>query len=317
MSHLYPFHDAYDNGYLKTPDGHSLFYEQCGHPEGKPVIFLHGGPGLGCLPNNRRFFDPERYRVILLDQRGAGKSKPFSSLENNTTWHLVADIEQLRDHLNIEKWQVFGGSWGSTLALAYAQSHADRVTELVVRGIFLLRHFELQWFYQEGASYIFPEAWCDYINVIPPQEREDLIRAYHRRLTHKDRKVRVEAAKAWSVWEGSTSELRPNPDLQSTFGEEDIALSMARIENHYFVNKGFFESENQLLEKEAIDKICHLPGAIVQGRYDMVTPIRTALDLYEVWPEAEMHIVPDAGHSAYEPGMVKALIDITDRFAAL
>lgn len=310
---LYPPLEPDRTGQLDVGDGHELYWEESGNPEGKPVVFLHGGPGGGCTPRMRQFFDPARYRILLFDQRGAGKSRPHASLEANTTWDLVADIEKLRTHLGIERWQVFGGSWGSTLALAYAETHPERVTELVLRGIFMLRPKELEWFYQRGVSELFPDRWQDFVEPIPESERHDLMSAYHRRLTGDDPGVRLRAAKAWSVWEGSTSTLLPSAEVRRTFEEDEMALAMARIEAHYFVNGGFME-EGQLLRD--IDRIRHIPGVIVQGRYDVVCPPVSAWELSAAWPEAELRIVPDAGHAAFEPGNVHELVSATDRFAA-
>lgn len=310
---LYPEIEPYECGYLDVGDGHSLYYEQCGSKDGKPVVFLHGGPGLGCLPDNRRFFNPEKYRIVLFDQRGAGRSRPHGSLHANTTWRLVEDIEALRWHLTIGSWQVFGGSWGSTLALAYAQAHSSAVSEIILRGIFLLRHFELQWFYQQGASLVFPDRWRDFLKPIPESEHDDLLVAYHRRLTSNDESMIIEAARAWSKWEAATSELRFNQSLTEVFDNEKTAYALARIEAHYFVNRGFFDAEDQLLANVA--QIRNTPAAIVQGRYDMVTPMKTAWDLHKAWPEAEFHVIPDAGHSAYEAGMTDRLVRLTDQFA--
>lgn len=313
MRNLYPLIEPFDSGYLSVGDGHRLYYEQCGQPNGKPALFLHGGPGAGSGVNARRFFDPQRYRIVVFDQRGAGRSEPRASLEANTTQHLVADIETLRTHLGIDRWLVFGGSWGSTLALSYAQAHPLQVSALVLRGIFLLRQHEIQWFYQEGASRIFPDRWQSFLAPIPLQERDDLLHAYHRRLNDPDLQVRREAARAWSVWEGSTSALLPNADLVSTFGADDFAIALARIETHYFVNGGFFDDENQLLN--GIDAIRNIPAVIVQGRYDVVCPMQSAWELAQAWPEADFKVVPAAGHSAYEPDIAAALIEATDAFA--
>ena len=291
---------------------HNLYYEQCGNPEGLPVVFLHGGPGGGIIADYRRFFDPEGYRIVLFDQRGAGRSTPHANLEDNTTWHLVADIERLREHLGIEYWVVFGGSWGSTLALAYAQTHPRRVRALILRGIFLCRPKEIQWFYQEGASAIFPDVWEQYLQVIPEAEQGDMLSAYHRRLTSEDEAVRLEAARAWSIWEGSTSKLFPDQDLINHFGEPHMALALARIECHYFMNNAFFETDNYLIEN--VGKVRHIPAVIVQGRYDVVCPMMSAWQLHRAWPEADLQIVPDAGHSATEPGIISALVEATDRF---
>ncbi|MGH8042755.1 MAG: prolyl aminopeptidase [Rudaea sp.] len=309
---LYPQIEPYDNGTLVVSPLHTLYYEQCGNPQGKPAVFLHGGPGAGCNANSRRFFDPAHYRVVLFDQRGSGRSTPNAELRDNTTWDLVADIERLREHLRIERWQVFGGSWGSTLALAYAQTHPKRVTELVLRGIFLLRRWELEWFYQKGCDAIFPDAWEAYVQHIPPDERGDLISAYHRRLTGTDVAARLAAAKAWSTWEGATSYLRQNPDYIAATGADEFALTFARIECHYFANGGFFERDDQLLRNA--HKLKDIPAVIVQGRYDVVCPLRSAWDLHRAWPQAELRIVPDAGHSAFEAGNTHELIEALDQF---
>lgn len=312
MRTFYPPVEPYDTGMLPVSPVHTLYYEQSGNPDGLPVVFLHGGPGGGTIPVYRQFFDPAAYRIVLFDQRGSGRSTPHANLEENTTWHLVADIERLREHLGIDTWVVFGGSWGSTLALAYAQTHPARPRALVLRGIFLCRRKEIRWFYQEGASAIFPDVWEEYVKVIPEAERDDMLSAYHRRLTSDDEAVRLEAARAWSVWEGSTSKLFPDSSLIEHFGEPHLALSLARIECHYFVNDAFFETENQLVEN--VGKIRHIPSVIVQGRYDVVCPMMSAWELHRAWPEADLRIIPDAGHSATEPGIVSALVEATDRF---
>ena len=309
---LYPPIEANQTGWLRVSDLHEIYYEESGNPNGKPVLFAHGGPGGGTDPKMRRFFDPAAWRIILFDQRGCGKSRPHAELTDNTTWHLVADMEALRVHLGVERWQVFGGSWGSTLALAYAQTHPERVSELVLRGIFLLRHKELQWFYQEGTSFIFPDAWEAYLAPIPPAERGDMIGAYYKRLTSPDAGLRKAAAKAWSVWEAATSFLIPDPVHMARAGEERFAEAMARIECHYFVNNGFFNGDNHLLA--GIDRIRHIPAVIVQGRYDVVCPMLSAWDLHRAWPQAELEIVPDAGHSSMEAGIVDRLVAATDRF---
>ncbi|MBE9179456.1 prolyl aminopeptidase [Oculatella sp. LEGE 06141] len=315
MRELYPPIEPYHTGTLPVSDLHTLYFEQVGNPEGTPVVFLHGGPGGGCIPAYRQYFDPQKWRVVLFDQRGCGRSTPHAELRQNTTWDLVNDIEQLRSHLNIKQWTVFGGSWGSTLSLAYAQTHPDRCTGLILRGIFLLRQQELQWFYQEGASKIFPDAWERYLEPIPPEEHHDLIAAYYTRLTSSDPHVRLEAARAWSVWEASTSKLYPDQGLQQAFGQDEFAAAFARIECHYFVNKGFLETEDQLLRQ--CDRIRHLPTIIVQGRYDVVCPMVSAWDLHKAFPEAEFRVIPDAGHSMAEPGIRSALIEASDRFAHL
>ena len=312
MKDLYPPIEAYKSDTLKVSPIHTLHYEECGNPEGKPIIFVHGGPGGGCSADDRRFFDPEAWRVILLDQRGAGRSTPHASLVDNTTWHLVADMEKLRGHLGLESWAVFGGSWGSTLSLAYAQSHPDRATALILRGIFMLRRKELLWFYQEGASNLFPDVWEEYLKPIPEVERHDMMSAYYRRLSSDDREVRAGAAKAWSVWEGATSKLTPDKAFIDHYGEDKFAEAFARIESHYFVHGGFFETEDQLLRD--VPKIRHIPATIVQGRYDVVCPMRSAWDLHRAWPEAELIVIGDAGHNSREPGTAKALVAATDKY---
>ena len=308
----FPPIEPYRTGRLPVSDGHELYFEESGNPNGKPVVFLHGGPGGGSDAKQRRFFDPQAYRIVLFDQRGCGQSTPFASLEHNTTWDLVADIEALREHLKISKWQVFGGSWGSTLALAYAQRHPTRVTELVLRGIFLLRQWEIDWFYQEGTSHLFPDAWEAYLAPIPVEERGDLVGAYFKRLTSSDAAVRTEAARAWSMWEGRTSHLLPNEAYVAKTGDETFATAFARIECHYFVHRGWLDGEQALLEN--IEPIRKIPAVIVQGRYDVVCPIESAWALHRAWPEAELKIVDDAGHSAHEPGNLHELILATERF---
>ncbi len=310
----YPEIEPYQTGRLAVGDGHELYWEVSGNPKGKPVVFLHGGPGGGTDAKQRRFFDPAAYKIVLFDQRGCGKSTPFASLEKNTTWDLVADIEKLRVHLGVERWQVFGGSWGSTLALAYAQTHPGRVTELVLRGIFLLRKWEIDWFYQDGASHLFPDAWEEYLKPIPAAERGDLLSAYYRRLTDKDATVRSEAAKAWSLWEGRTSYLLPNDGYIAKTGDDVFAEAFARIECHYFTHGGWLEAERALLAKPNLDRMRHLPCVIVQGRYDVVCPLESAWALHRAWPEATLKIVADAGHAAHEPGNVHELILATDQF---
>ncbi len=311
---LYPALEPFDAGYLRVSACHEIYYEQCGNPRGKPAVFLHGGPGGGGDTAPRRFFDPLRYRIILLDQRGCGRSRPHAELEDNTTWDLIADIEALREKLGIGRWLVFGGSWGSTLALLYAQAHPAQVSELVLRGIFLLRPAEIAWFYQHGASELYPDAWEPYLSFIPEAERGDLLRAYHRRLTGPDRALALKAAKLWSVWEGSTSHLLASAATVERFGADAFALAFARIEAHYFVNQAFLEHPDQILRD--VPRIRHIPAVIVQGRYDVVCPLRSAWDLHRAWPEATLAIVPDAGHSAFEPGILDQLIRATDRFAA-
>jgi len=310
---LHPELAPYRTGKLAVSPLHEVFYEECGNPQGKPVLMVHGGPGGGSNPTMRRYHDPRRYRIILLDQRGCGRSTPHASLEENTTWHLAADMERLREHLGIARWQLCGGSWGSTLALAYAQKHPARVTELILRGIFTLRQAELKWFYQEGCSWIFPDAFDDYLRLIPPAERSDMIAAYHRRLTAPDPAVQLAAARAWSIWEGTTLSLLHDPERIKKFGANDYAIAFARIECHYFINKGFFERDDQLIADAG--RIRHIPGVIVHGRYDVVTPLRSAWDLKQAWPEAELRIVPDAGHAMTEPGIIHEIVEAADRLA--
>lgn len=310
---LYPPIEPYDTGTFDTGDGHRIYYEQCGAPHGKPALFVHGGPGGGGDVKARRFFDPARYRIVVFDQRGAGRSEPHASLENNTTWHLVADIERLRTLLGIDRWLVFGGSWGSTLSLAYAQAHPEAVSELVLRGIFMLRESELDWFYRRGANALYPDQWESLVADLDDDERADVLAAYHRRLTCGDREAELEAARRWSLWEAATSCLLPSEDLKAHFGATEFALPLARIETHYFVNRGFFEHAEQLLDRA--ERIRSIPGVIVQGRYDLVCPPETAWALAKCWPEATLELVDAAGHSAYEPGILDRLVAATDRFA--
>jgi proline iminopeptidase len=309
---LYDPIEPYDTGRLRVSPVHEIYYEQVGNPNGKPVVFLHGGPGGGIVPEYRQFHDPNAYRVVLFDQRGSGQSTPHASLEENTTWDLVADIEKLRVHFGIDKWQVFGGSWGSTLSLAYSETHPDRATELVLRGIFLCRKKEIQWFYQEGTNAIFPDVWEEYVKVIPEAERGDMVSAYHRRLTSDDEAVLLEAARAWSIWEGSTSKLFFDEHSIEKFADAEFAKAFARIECHYFMNNCFFPTDNFLIEN--VGKIRHIPGVIVQGRYDVVCPMMSAWDLHRAWPEADLRITPDAGHSMMEVGNISALVAATDKF---
>ena len=297
---------------LKVSDLHELHVAEYGDPAGKPVVLLHGGPGAGSNPTMPRFHDPAAYRIVVFDQRGTGLSTPHAELAENTTWDLVADIEAIRVRLGIERWQVFGGSWGSCLALAYAETHPERVTELVLRGIFTLRRKELLWFYQEGASWLLPDAFEEFVRPIPEAERGDLIAAYHRRLTGDDPEVRLAAARAWSMWEGGALSLLPDPGRVAAFGEPRYAIAFARIECHYFVNRGFFERDDQLLADAG--RIRHIPGVIVHGRYDLCTPVAIAWDLHRVWPEADLRIVPDSGHAMSEPGIVHELVAATERF---
>ncbi len=312
MKDLYPEILPYRAEHFPVDDVHALYVEEAGNSKGIPALFLHGGPGAGCEPYHRRFFDPERYRVILFDQRGAGRSTPHASLENNTTWDLVADIEKLREHLGIERWLLFGGSWGSTLALAYAQTHPDRVSALVLRGIFLCRPQEIQWFYQSGANRLFPDYWEDFAEPIAPDQRGDMLSAYHAVLTGDDELRRLAAAKAWSVWEGRTATLLPDPSVAAHFEQPRVALSMARIESHYFVNNAFLEPD-QLLHNA--DRLAGIPGVIVHGRYDVICPLENAWALHAAWSGSALSIVADAGHSAAEAGTRRRLIEATDQFA--
>ena len=313
MTALFPEIVPFDSGRLKVDELHSVYYEQSGNPQGKPVVFIHGGPGGGSNPVHRRFWDPSIYRIVLFDQRGCGRSTPHAELRGNTTWNLVDDIERIRVHLGVDRWQLFGGSWGSTLALTYAQKHPERVTEMILRGIFLLRHREIQWYYQEGASRMFPEAWQRFLAPIPEEERDDIVGAYYRRLTSKDRDVRITAARAWSMWEGGTSRLVPDPELVARTGDATFAEAFARIECHYFVNRGFFTDDNQLLDN--IGRIAHIPSVIVQGRYDVVCPPESAYQLHRVWPSSTLIIAGRSGHSALEPEITSHLVEAAARFS--
>jgi proline iminopeptidase len=308
---LFPESEPFASGWLPTGGPHEIYYEECGRKDGKPCVILHGGPGGAINPTMRRFFDPARWRMALFDQRGCGKSRPNASLDDNTTWSLIDDIERLREHLGVEKWTVFGGSWGSTLALAYAIKHPERVEGLVLRGVFLLTARELHWFYQDGACMLFPDAWARFCAPIPPEERGDMISAYHKRLTHADRRVQAEAAAAWSQWEGDTISIRGPEARPSKFNEIDFAIAFARIECHFFANHGFFPEEGWILKNA--DKLRNIPGWIVQGRFDVVTPLEAAWNLKAAWPEARFEIVWDAGHASTEPGIVDALVRATDQ----
>ena len=310
---LYPPIEPFNSGYMER-DGHQIYYEQCGNPNGKPAVFLHGGPGGGGSIAVRRFFNPEKYNIVIFDQRGCGRSKPHGCLENNTTWDLVDDIEALKNMLEINNWLVFGGSWGSTLSLAYSQTYPKSVSEMVLRGIFMLRKKELDWFYQEGASNIFPEAWEKFLEPIDIDQRNNLMAAYHKIFKSDDEEKKLSAAIAWSRWEGSTSSLSYNPDMANSFSNPKFALAFALIENHYFVNKGFLEHENQLIET-GIDIIRHIPTTIVQGRYDIVCPMATAWELSKNWPEAKLIIAPSSGHTAFEKEITHELIKATNEYA--
>jgi len=314
MRTLYPEISAFDDFYLDVSDGHSLYVEQAGNPDGIPALFLHGGPGAGFESYHRRFFDPDKYRVVLFDQRGAGRSRPHAGLENNTTQKLVEDIEALREHLGITKWLIFGGSWGSTLALVYAQTHPEAVSALVVRGIFMCRPKEIEWFYQQGADRIFPDYWQDYIAPIPESERGNLLKAFYQQLTSEDEAVQHAAAQAWSVWEGRTATLLGRQEVVDFFSRTDIALAVARIEAHYFMHDAFLETDQILRDA---DRIRHIPAVIVQGRYDIICPMDSAWALHEVWPEAQFNIVADAGHAASEPGIIDALVSATDHYSTV
>jgi proline iminopeptidase len=310
---LYPEIEPYRIERLQVSPVHSLYFEESGNPNGKPVIFLHGGPGGGAGPQDRRFFNPKLYRIILMDQRGAGKSTPAACLEENTTWDLIEDIERLRRHLSISKWLVFGGSWGSTLALSYAIQHPESVTELVLRGIFMIRKKEIDWFYQSGASNLYADAWEAYRDHIPEAERGDFVSAYHKRLTHSDPKIQMAAAKPWTAWEMATSRLYTPPETLSALVTDDFAIRFARIECHYFMNRGFFPEEDWILKN--IHRIRHIPTVIAQGRYDVVCPMVSAWELSKAWPEAKLMIIPDAGHASRENGTAKVLVSATDRFS--
>jgi len=310
MRIFYPKIQPYQTHHLKVDDVHELYIEESGSVEGLPVIFIHGGPGAGCADCHRRFFDPDKYRIILFDQRGAGRSTPHASLENNTTQHLIDDMEKIRQLLGISKWMLFGGSWGSTLSLAYAQAHPDKVLGMVLRGIFLCRSQEIEWFYQKGTSNLFPDAWSEFCEPIPVEEQNDMVAAYYKRLTSENDLIRTKAAKAWSVWEGRTSTLKPNTEVVNSFANIHTAVSLARIECHYFMNNSFLE-ENQLLNNASLLK--HIPSIIVQGRYDVVCPMASAWELHKALPLSELNIIPDAGHSAMEPSIVDALVKATDK----
>ncbi len=310
MSNLYPPISPYNTFNLKVSNLHTIFVEESGNPDGKPVIFLHGGPGGGSEPIYRQYFNPEKWRIIIFDQRGCGKSIPHAELEQNTTWDLIDDIEKIRKKLNIDNWAVFGGSWGSTLALSYAIKNPNYCNNLILRGIFMLRKKELEWFYQNGCSFIYPDAWEKYLDPIPESERSNLIQSYYKKLTSNDMNERIKAAKAWSIWEASTSKLIQSTSALHAFEDEKVAEAFARIECHYFINKGFFENDSWILDN--IYKIKEIPTYIVQGRYDVVCPMKSAWDLHREFPEAKFEIIQDAGHSMLELGIQKKLIEITD-----
>lgn len=310
MQNLFPEIKPYARHELAVGAPHVLYIDESGSPGGLPVVFIHGGPGAGCDSLSRRFFDPNLYRIITFDQRGSGRSTPYASLENNTTWDLVEDLERIREHLGIQQWVLFGGSWGSTLALAYAQKHPEHVLALILRGIFLCRPQDFQWFYQEGASRLFPDFWQDYVAPIPLEERGQLMQAFYKRLTGSDEIAQMQAAKAWSCWEGRTATLRPNPQVLERFHER--ALSIARIESHYFVNDAFLEPDQLLRD---MPKIAHLPGIIVHGRYDVICPLDNAWALHQAWPNSELQIIRDAGHAASEPGIADALVRASNEIA--
>ncbi len=312
LSDLFPPIEPYHKQHFRVSELHQIYVEECGNPKGQAVLFLHGGPGAGISTMHRRLFDPKHFRIVLFDQRGAGKSLPHAELRDNTTWDLVADIEKLRTHLGVEKWMVFGGSWGSTLALAYAEAHPSAVSHLVLRGIFMCRKSEIEWFYQKGAHWIFPEVWEQYLAPIPLEERGDLVSAFYKRLTSSDETARLEAAKAWSGWEGATVHLIPDPATYNRFTGDQMAVSLARIECHFFMHGCWFRSDEQLLDD--IGKIRHIPTVIVHGRYDVVCPVKNAFDLHRVFPEADLKIIPDAGHSFDEPGILKALLSAVETF---
>ncbi|NBV51402.1 prolyl aminopeptidase [bacterium] len=313
ISGIYPPIEPYNTRMLKVSALHEVYVEESGNPKGKPVIFCHGGPGGATESKHRQLFHPEKYRIILFDQRGCGKSQPYACLEENTTWDLVADMERIRTELGISRWQVFGGSWGSTLALAYSETHPERVTECVLRGIFLLRKKEIEWFYQEGASWIFPDAWESYLKYIPEHERQDLVGAYHKRIMSSDKETAMKACKEWSLWEGRTSKLFPDPDFIAGYGTDEFALAFSRIESHYFVNHGFFKEDGWLLKNA--HRLKNIPGTIIQGRYDIVCPMKSAWDLHQAWPGSHLKIITDSGHSAFERGIAKALVEATDQYA--
>ena len=312
---LFPNIEPFNTFYLPVSDLHTIYVEESGNKNGKPVIFLHGGPGGGVDPKYRRYFNPDKWRIIMFDQRGCGKSNPFAELKENTTWDLVDDIEKIRKHLSIDRWVVYGGSWGSTLSLAYSQTYPDSCKALILRGIFLVRKKEIHWFYQEGASKIFPDDWQSFIAPIPIEKRDNLLEAYYNLLIGKDSSKKIEAAKAWSTWEGSTVRLIQDKDFIGDFSDEKFAEAFARIECHYFMNNAWFDSDNHLIEN--VDKIRHIPAVIVHGRYDVICPVENAWELHQAWPESELHIIPDAGHSIFEEGIKDKILEYTEKFSSL
>tara|TARA_B100000929_G_scaffold132117_1_gene104707 strand:- start:1158 stop:2102 length:945 start_codon:yes stop_codon:yes gene_type:complete len=312
---LFPNIEPFNTFYLPVSDLHTIYIEESGNKNGKPVIFLHGGPGGGVDPKYRRYFNPDKWRIIMFDQRGCGKSTPFAELKENTTWDLVDDIEKIRKHLSIDRWVVYGGSWGSTLSLAYSQTYPDSCKALILRGIFLVRKKEIHWFYQEGASKIFPDDWQSFIAPIPIEKRDNLLEAYYNLLIGKDSSKKIEAAKAWSTWEGSTVRLIQDKDFIGDFSDEKFAEAFARIESHYFMNNAWFNSDNHLIEN--VDKIRHIPAVIIHGRYDVICPVENAWELHQAWPESELHIIPDAGHSIFEEGIKDKILEYTEKFSSL
>ena len=312
---LFPNIEPFNTFHLPVSDLHTIYVEESGNKNGKPVIFLHGGPGGGVDPKYRRYFNPDKWRIIMFDQRGCGKSTPFAELKENTTWDLVDDIEKIRNHLSIDNWVVFGGSWGSTLSLAYSQTYPNSCKGLILRGIFLVRNKEIDWFYQEGANNIFPDRWESFLAPIPVEKRDNLMQAYYEILTGDDHSKKIEAAKAWSTWEGSTVRLMQDENFISDFSDEKFAEAFARIECHYFMNNCWFNSNNHLIEN--VDKIRHIPGVIIHGRYDIICPVVQAWDLHQAWPEADLHIIPDAGHSIFEEGIKDKILEYTEKFSSL
>ena len=312
---LFPNIEPFNTFHLPVSDLHTIYVEESGNKNGKPVIFLHGGPGGGVDPKYRRYFNPDKWRIIMFDQRGCGKSTPFAELKENTTWDLVDDIEKIRNHLSIDRWVIYGGSWGSTLSLAYSQTYPDSCKALILRGIFLVRKKEIHWFYQEGASKIFPDNWQSFVAPIPIEKRNNLLEAYYNLLIGEDSSKKIEAAKAWSTWEGSTVRLIQDKDFIGDFSDEKFAEAFARIECHYFMNNAWFDSDNHLIEN--VDKIRHIPAVIVHGRYDVICPVENAWELHQAWPESELHIIPDAGHSIFEEGIKDKILEYTEKFSSL